>query len=299
VIVASFLLGSGIYVLIKKPVRVEKNTYTLKDGFPIFTDEKAYITLVKNYPYNFGVKILIHTMRTGESLWDVAYAYHVSIDTLIAANPFLTTLSSHPGVQVVVPEENGVLTPVRFSWDVYRMSRLLPFGKKPSGKYLPFVFDLFCQDDMRFVFFRDAKPGIVNDSLEGLYNIRKIFRTPVNGRYSSMFGERVDPFNTSMSFHNGIDIQSYIGAPIHPIEDGMVCFAGWFEGFGLAMVIQHPDGYVSMYGHCSALKAKKGDFVTKDTVIALVGSTGRSTGPHLHFSLFRHGDLINPLYYIW
>ena len=299
VIVALFLLGSGICAFIKKPVHVEKTSYTLKSGFPIFTDEKAYIDLVKNYPYNFGVNIIIHTMRTGESLWDVAHAYRISVDTLIAANPFLTELSSRQGMRIVVPQEDGVLVPIRFSWDAFRMSRILPFCKTPSGKYLPFVFDLFCQDDMRFVFFKGAKPEIVNNGLEGLYNIRKIFRTPVNGRYSSMFGDRVDPFHAAMSFHNGIDIQSYTGAPIYPIKEGLVCFSGWFEGFGFTLVIQHPEGYVSMYGHCSSLKAKKGDFVSKDTIIGLVGSTGRSTGPHLHFSLFRHGDLINPLFYIW
>ncbi|HDP81109.1 MAG TPA: M23 family metallopeptidase, partial [Spirochaetes bacterium] len=65
------------------------------------------------------------------------------------------------------------------------------------------------------------------------------------------------------------------------------------------VVVQHAEGYISMYGHCSSIKVKKGDWVDSDSVIALVGSTGRSTGPHLHFMLLRHGSVINPLLFIW
>ena len=68
---------------------------------------------------------------------------------------------------------------------------------------------------------------------------------------------------------------------------------------GQTVVVQHPDGYVTWYGHCSSIKVKRGDWVTKKDVIALVGSTGRSTGPHLHFMVMRHGQMIDPLLFVW
>ena len=102
-----------------------------------------------------------------------------------------------------------------------------------------------------------------------------------------------------MAFHNGVDIMCSYNTPLHPTRDGMVVFAGWRDGYGKMVVIQHDDGYGSLYAHCSSLKVSEGDWVTVRDTIALAGSTGRSTGSHLHFTLWRHGIIINPLLVIW
>src|SRR5271157_3466310 len=104
-----FIVGNVITALISERVTVEKSAYVLKDGFPLFTDSKEYIRVVKSYPHNPGVGLKIHRMANGESYWDVAYQYRISIDTLIAANPFITSLIPQDNIDIVVPTADGVL----------------------------------------------------------------------------------------------------------------------------------------------------------------------------------------------
>lgn len=281
-------------------VRVRPGSYALKEGFPLFTSAKDYIALLKSYPHDAGTRIRIHTVSHGESLWDIARAGGITIDTLIAANPFLSSLLLKDGMQIVVPAEDGVLAPVDNLLDVYRMAGRLENLSSPRGDYLQSIFRLLSLDDMRLAFFKGARPAIVSDALQPLYNIRRIFQSPVKGAlYSSYYGDRVHPMHNEPGFHNGVDLQVRMGTPIYPVRRGIVTYTGWHEGYGLMLTVQHDDGYISMYGHCMSIKAKKGDWVDKNDVIALVGSTGHSTGPHLHFMMERHGRMLNPILFIW
>jgi len=79
----------------------------------------------------------------------------------------------------------------------------------------------------------------------------------------------------------------------------MVIFTGWRGGFGNTVMIQHDEGYTTLYGHLSSISVKVGAWVTKDDIIGQVGSTGFSTGPHLHFTVMKHGQDVNPLLFIW
>ncbi|MCP4133429.1 MAG: peptidoglycan DD-metalloendopeptidase family protein [bacterium] len=296
---AVFLFGNIITALVRDSVTVDEKSYILKDGFPLFTSQKDYIKLVRNYPYYAGVDLMIHTMRQGESYWNVSQQYNISIDTIIAANPFLKSLVAARDTEIVVPERDGVLVAFDDYFDVDNMAELLNFKGSPKGEFVPTFFKIISTDDIRMVFFKNAKPVLVNNYLERLYRFRKSFQSPIKGYYTSLFGDRVDPFLHGMAFHNGIDIKGKYGAPIRPFKKGMVIFSGWRDGYGNTAIIQHHDGYSTLYGHCSSLKAKKGDWVTKDSTIALIGSTGKSTGPHLHFTIMRHGEIINPLLFIW
>ena len=115
-----------------------------------------------------------------------------------------------------------------------------------------------------------------------------------------MFGERINPFyGEGYEFHNGVDIATHHGTPIRSARDGMVFFTGWKEGFGYTVIIQHYDGYTTFYAHCSKIFAKQGQWVKQGDVIAAVGSTGRSTGNHLHYTVYRHGVTLNPIKYLW
>jgi murein DD-endopeptidase MepM/ murein hydrolase activator NlpD len=119
-------------------------------------------------------------------------------------------------------------------------------------------------------------------------------RMPVDGRISSNFGWRPDPFTGEDKFHSGIDIAASSGQAIYPINQGRVIFSGLTKGYGNTVVIDHGDGYITKYGHNLTNLVSVGDDVEPGQVIALVGSTGRSTGPHLHFEIQHHGKKINP-----
>jgi murein DD-endopeptidase MepM/ murein hydrolase activator NlpD len=98
--------------------------------------------------------------------------------------------------------------------------------------------------------------------------------------------------------HHGVDFGGRIGTPIWAIADGRITYAGWMRGYGKTIKIDHGNGFVSLYGHQSALKVKRGQRVKQGQVIGLVGNTGRSTGPHLHLGLYLRGKPVDPLKYI-
>jgi len=114
------------------------------------------------------------------------------------------------------------------------------------------------------------------------------------GYISSSYGYRSDPFTGKKAFHKGVDIPSRMGAPISALAAGVVTFAGSKKGFGNMIEVDHGKGYTTRYAHISKIMVSTGDRVDQDQVIAKIGSTGRSTGPHLHLEMFKDGRRFNP-----
>jgi len=121
------------------------------------------------------------------------------------------------------------------------------------------------------------------------------YSPPVIGIITSYFGDRTDPFLHDEQFHTGVDIASDEGDGIVAAADGRVIFARELGGYGNAVKILHPNGLVSLYAHCSQLLVAEGDYVKEAQLIARIGSTGRSTGAHLHFEIIDGESYIDPL----
>jgi murein DD-endopeptidase MepM/ murein hydrolase activator NlpD len=117
-------------------------------------------------------------------------------------------------------------------------------------------------------------------------------------RISSLFGNRKDPFTGRLAFHPGIDFAAPQGTTVLSAGAGVVSFVGQISGYGNAIEITHPSGVISLYGHLSAFLTEQGDKVDTGTPIGRVGSTGRSTGPHLHFEVRRADASVNPAPYL-
>lgn len=122
---------------------------------------------------------------------------------------------------------------------------------------------------------------------------------PLKGWLSSRFGYRESPFTGRREFHRGLDIATHAGSPIIAPANGLVTFAGGKGLMGNMVVIEHGFGMVTRYGHAKKLLKKKGDRVKRGEVIALVGNTGRSTGPHLHYEVRLNGVAVNPMNYFF
>lgn len=118
------------------------------------------------------------------------------------------------------------------------------------------------------------------------------------GYISSVFGYRINPLTGRREFHRGLDIATKTGTPIIASADGIVSFSGKNGSFGNMIAIDHGYGYTTRYGHCKELLKKKGETVKRGDVIALVGNTGRSTGPHVHYEVKLNGVQVNPNRYI-
>jgi peptidase M23-like protein len=121
---------------------------------------------------------------------------------------------------------------------------------------------------------------------------------PVKGWVTSEFGYRRSPFTLAADFHEGIDIAAAWGTPIVAPADGVVTYAGPRNGYGNLVVIDHGFGIVTRYGHTSQIFVKEGDKVTRGMKIAQVGTTGHSTGPHLHYEIHSDGVPVDPMKYI-
>ncbi len=115
---------------------------------------------------------------------------------------------------------------------------------------------------------------------------------PIDGVITSRTGLRTDPFNGRLTHHNGLDIAAPSGTPVKPVAAGTVIFSGWKGGYGNTVILDHHDGMVTVYAHHSSNSVSEGDSVDVNSVIALTGSTGRSTGPHLHFEAWQKGNNI-------
>ncbi len=115
-----------------------------------------------------------------------------------------------------------------------------------------------------------------------------------DGWFSSNFGWRIDPFNGQKTFHEGIDFPAEVGTAVEAAASGKVIFAEVHPAYGKMLEIDHGNGLVSRYAHCSTLLVKEGDLVMRGQRVAMVGTTGRSTGPHLHFEVRLNGVPQNP-----
>ena len=121
---------------------------------------------------------------------------------------------------------------------------------------------------------------------------------PVLGPLTSSFGERQDPFNGEGAFHAGVDISSHYGTPVHASADGAVVTAGMANGYGREVVLDHGHGVKTLYGHLSGFTVTAGQTVVRGQVIGYVGSSGRSTGAHLHYEVRIHDTPVNPHKYL-
>lgn len=116
-------------------------------------------------------------------------------------------------------------------------------------------------------------------------------------RTASGYGLRIDPIYKTRKFHEGMDFAAPVGTPVYVTGDGVVTETGWQQGYGNTVVIDHGFGYKTRYAHLSKILTKKGKKVVRGEEIALVGNTGKSTGPHLHYEVIYKGQHVNPVNY--
>jgi murein DD-endopeptidase MepM/ murein hydrolase activator NlpD len=121
---------------------------------------------------------------------------------------------------------------------------------------------------------------------------------PVNGRISSPYGRRQHPTTGAIDFHSGMDISCSPGTPVKATADGIVSFSGWGGGSGNLVVIEHGHGFSTFYAHNRLNVVKVGQKVKRGDIISYVGSTGSSTGPHVHYEVWKNGKHTNPYAYV-
>jgi murein DD-endopeptidase MepM/ murein hydrolase activator NlpD len=271
-----------------------------------FKTEENYINYLKQNVEFKTVQLNYITVHKGNNFWKIARDYKINIDTLIGINIFWEDLRAKTSQIVIVPSESGTIEFVNDPGDITALAEV--HGVAVSDievQKLPFLYSLtsgFSKErEPVAVFIKDARPRIDNmtANLAGKFKLRQMFKSPLGGRLSSFFGNRKHPVYRKTRFHNGLDIASPYGTLIGAARDGEVVSTGWMGGYGKGVIIEHDNGYRTMYGHMSVIYAKQGERVKAGKILGRVGSTGLSTGPHLHFTLWHNERLLNPMDVLW
>lgn len=134
-------------------------------------------------------------------------------------------------------------------------------------------------------------------SIYELFNVIKSYplgMPMIEADIRSGFGYRRDPFKSRSAFHSGVDFEAKLGQPVYATADGIVEKAGWYHSYGNTVIIKHENGYQTLYGHLTRINVKEGQRVKSGDLVGKAGSTGRSTGTHLHYEIIKNGKKLNP-----
>ena len=173
-------------------------------------------------------------------------------------------------------------------------------GGGPGASQLPDLTSQLSQLEQR-VDLRDAQLSALENVIVGrkiIESVRPQGKPVGEGAISSYFGERSDPFTGEEGFHKGLDFAGTSGEPVVAVAAGVVTWAGERSGYGTLVEINHGNGYVTRYAHNQSALVAVGQTVTRGEHIALMGSTGHSTGPHVHFEVLHNGTQIDPLTFV-
>lgn len=235
-----------------------------------------------------------YVVQPGDTLSSIARRFQVTVSTLVAANALTDPNSLAPGETLRIPVAGEVTYEVKEGdtlWDIATRFGL-DVDAVANLNDLPDVSFLSVGQVLRLPVARSIDPN--PEKTQEALSSGKIaaFIWPITGRLTSTFGQRWG------RMHTGIDIAGDTGDRVQAAKDGVVAAAGRMGGYGLAVKLDHPDGTSTLYAHASRLLVKKGQKVKQGDTIALVGSTGHSTGPHLHFEVIVRNRSQDPLAYL-
>ncbi len=246
-----------------------------------------------NISFKDPVSFQTYKVQAGDTISGISVKFGLSnISTLIAVNNISNVRELYSGQKLKIPSMDGLLHTVSSGESLEGL----------SVKYNVTVEDLLDVNDLESSMLTEGQsifiPGARMESLALQKAMGEIFIYPIKAawRLTSKFGARPDPFTgVAGQFHGGIDMACPKGTPIYSAMSGTVVTAGYSNVYGNYVIIKHIDGYQTLYGHMSKITTKKGSYVSQGVQIGLVGSTGYSTGPHLHFTVYKDGKRIDPL----
>lgn len=240
-----------------------------------------------------SLSISTHVLDKGQTIDAVAKRYGLSRDSLISMNGIVNVKRIQAGSILKIPNMDGVLHTVKKGEGLSAIASRYKTDRIGILDANDLDTDILHVGQVLFI------PGGRLDKLELKRALgEQIFAWPVRGRISSNYGTRLDPFTGQKSFHKGIDIVGAWASPIKAALDGRVEETGYSPLYGNYIIISHDGGFQTSYCHLSSINAVKGRWVAQGAVVGKMGSTGYSTGTHLHFAVYRHGASVNPFNFL-
>lgn len=233
-----------------------------------------------------------YKVKAGDSISTITRKFGLSnISTLIAVNDISNVRALRSGQKLKIPSQDGLIYKVSAGDSLNAI----------SVKYHVSVEEILDANDLASETLSKGTelfiPGAKLDSTTLKKAMGELFTCPIKASYriSSYFGRRSDPFTGAASNHTGVDLACPQGTSIYAAMSGKIAYVGWSNVFGNYVIINHGNGYQTLYAHMIKTLAKTGTYVDQGAKIGLVGSTGYSTGPHLHFTVYKNGKLVDPL----
>jgi murein DD-endopeptidase MepM/ murein hydrolase activator NlpD len=230
-----------------------------------------------------------YTVEKGDIIGNIAIRTGLNEDTIISANNIKNTRLLQIGQILKIPNQDGIYYPVKTGDTLESIAEKY----KTTASHIATANELFSgnlkPDESLFI------PGAKLDWMNRQEINGDLFIWPCTGYISSNYGYRIAPFAGSRQFHSGIDIASPMGSPVRAAMAGRVSQVGANDySWGNFVVITHHSGYRTFYAHMSVVRVKPGAYVGTGERIGDVGSTGLSTGPHVHFTVYKNGITVNP-----
>jgi len=259
---------------------------------PLFQQQQqlvdlAYQALASGDPPG-ELALFQYRSRDDDSLFSLASRFNVPYETLATLNGYRTAGALGPGQLVLVPSQPGLFLAIDHPGELDRLIDASRTGEE-SEEHLTVA---RADGPETLVFL----PGQRFHPLERAFFLGILFRFPLpKARLTSSFGIRANPFTGHPTFHAGIDLAAPVGTEIYAARDGRVVATGFDAVLGNFVRLDHGDGYETVYGHMSRVLISLHDQVRSGTILGRVGSTGMSTGPHLHFEIRRKGHPQDPV----
>lgn len=234
---------------------------------------------------------IVYSVEEGDSLWAISQKFDCDMDALMVLNDLNRNSILKIGREISIPGSGNNIHLIKAGETLWDIAASAGISVEELKKYNP-------GQDPKTLRIGDILklPGgtrmVASQSSRGVKYADFILNWPLVGTITSYFGWR------SQGFHYGLDIAAESGKNIRAAAAGVVTYAGWKGNYGKAVMIQHEDGRETLYGHMQRVTVKSGQKVNRGQVIGLVGSTGHSTGPHVHFEVRKNGVCYNPMNYL-
>ncbi len=233
-----------------------------------------------------------YTVRNGDSISSIAANRALSMDSLIALNGVTNVKRLRVGSVLKIPNMDGIPYTVRKGDSLGRIAAAWGIPVTAILDANDLATETITAGQSLFL------PGARMRSDELKKALGELFIYPIRGKLTSRFGWRNDPFTGARRFHAALDLAADTGTPVKAAQDGKVSAVGVSPVYGNYVIVTHSGGYQTMYAHLSAIRTAKGARVGQGERIGDVGSTGYSTGPHLHFGVYRNGRALDPLQFL-
>ncbi|MBN2546710.1 MAG: M23 family metallopeptidase [Spirochaetes bacterium] len=268
----------------------EQNPAKILEDFLLFNEDDNSERVISNI-FN-KVNYFKYRVQKNDTIEKIAKKFKVTSDTILLANNIKKSRNLRAGTLLTIPDQNGRVVIVKNNDSILKFAKIYGISWEKISDANDLESSVIHPGSKLFI------PESQMTKYEKNQYYEQIFIWPVKGRITSYFGSRIDPFTGIYGFHTGIDIKCKIGTKVACVKDGKVVFTGYQKVYGNFIMVKHSDNVITTYAHLDKIEVQKNMEIKQGDYLGTVGTSGRTTGPHLHFEVTKNGKYIDPLTFL-